>query len=210
MNNRFKDHIDYLGRLLDDVILAQEGEEILNVIRQILSATAENDAPKLEAILKKVPRDEAFKAIRGFSFFLQLSNIAEDEHHIRRRRVHALKGSPAREGSIEHALKEMQNANVSSVDFQNLLAHTEVVPVLTAHPTEVQRQSLLKHLRDIEALLQKRARTELTAEELDENEAAISRAILTLWFSRMLRPTRLQVIDEINNEIGRASCRERV
>lgn len=199
--NRFKDHIDYLGRLLDEIILAQEGEAILAIIRQILAATTENNDAALSLILKKISREEALKVIRGFSFFLQLSNIAEDENHIRRRRAHALKGSPARQGSFGHALAQMQNAHVSSHDFQKLLAHTEVVPVLTAHPTEVQRQSLLKHHRDIEALLQQRAQTELTEEELAENEAAITRAILTLWFSRMLRPTRLQVIDEINNGI---------
>ena len=75
--NRFKDHIDYLGRLLDEIILAQEGEGILAIIRQILAATAENNDAALSLILKKISRDEAFKVIRGFSFFLQLSNIAE-------------------------------------------------------------------------------------------------------------------------------------
>lgn len=200
-SNRFKDHIDYLGHLLDEIIQNQEGENVFEHIQAILSASIQNNSDALNAYLQKLPRDCALKVIRGFSFFLQLSNIAEDEHHICRRRVHALKASPAREGSLEHALKEMHALGVLSSDFQHLLQHTEVVPVLTAHPTEVQRQSLLKHHRDIESLLEKRSIADLTQEELEENEAALNRAILTLWYSRMLRPTRLQVIDEINNGI---------
>ena len=79
-----------------------------------------------------------------------------------------------------------------------------VMPVLTAHPTEVQRKTIRICQREIATLLERRDRVRLTAEEQEENEQSLRRAVLRLWQSRILRYARLQVRDEVANGIAHA------
>ncbi len=74
--------------------------------------------------------------------------------------------------------------------------------MLTAHPTEVQRKSILDREWTIARLLELRDRQPLTPDELTENEEALRRAILILWQTRMLRTTKLSVMDEVNNALS--------
>jgi len=78
----------------------------------------------------------------------------------------------------------------------------EVSPVLTAHPTEVQRKSILNCQMVITRLLDQRDRMQLTPEESAANDEAVSRAILTLWQTRMLRTSKLSVLDEVENGLS--------
>ena len=74
--------------------------------------------------------------------------------------------------------------------------------MLTAHPTEVQRKSVLDTERKIAALLETRDRTRLTPEEQAANDEEVRRSVLALWQTRMLRRQRLAVIDEVVNGIA--------
>ena len=203
-----RNDIRLLGRLLGDTVRDQEGDsvfEIVEKVRQTAVQFARDGDPasraELAALLDPLPRDTTQAVVRAFSYFLQLANIAEDEHHIRRRRAHDLVASPPREGSLIFALDALAEARVSPEAIADFFAHALVAPVLTAHPTEVQRQSLLRNHRDIARLLDQRERLQLTPEEDADNELALANAILTLWQSRMLRPTRLKVVDEVKNGI---------
>jgi phosphoenolpyruvate carboxylase len=203
-----RNDIRLLGRLLGDTVRDQEGDsvfEIVEKVRQTAVQFARDGDPasraELAALLDPLPRDTTQAVVRAFSYFLQLANIAEDEHHIRRRRAHDLVASPPREGSLLFALDALASARVSPEAIADFFAHALVAPVLTAHPTEVQRQSLLRNHRDIARLLDQRERLQLTPEEDADNELALANAILTLWQSRMLRPTRLKVVDEVKNGI---------
>jgi phosphoenolpyruvate carboxylase len=153
-------------------------------------------------LLDPLPRDTTQSVVRAFSYFLQLANIAEDAHHTRRRRAHDLAGSPPREGSLIHALDALSTANITPEALADFFAHALVAPVLTAHPTEVQRQSLIRNHREIARLLDARERQQMTPEEAAENDLGLSNAILTLWQSRMLRPVRLKVLDEVKNGVS--------
>lgn len=201
--------IRLLGRLLGDTVRDQEGDSVFETVekvRQTAIRFARDGDPasraELAALLDPLPRDTTQAVVRAFSYFLQLANIAEDEHHIRRRRAHDLVAAPPREGSLLFALDALADAKVSPEAIADFFAHALVAPVLTAHPTEVQRQSLLRNHRDIARLLDRRERLQLTPEEEADNELALANAILTLWQSRMLRPTRLKVIDEVKNGIS--------
>ena len=213
MNDTSKDEplrndIRLLGRLLGDTVRDQEGDSVFDIVekvRQTAIRFARDGDPasrdELAALLDPLPRDTTQTVVRAFSYFLQLANIAEDEHHIRRRRAHDLAGSPPREGSLIFALDALSTAKVSPEAIADFFAHALVAPVLTAHPTEVQRQSLIRNHRDIARLLDQRERLQMTPEEEAENDWALSNAILTLWQSRMLRPVRLKVVDEVKNGI---------
>ncbi|MCE1182626.1 MAG: phosphoenolpyruvate carboxylase [Rhodocyclales bacterium] len=204
-----RDDIRLLGRVLGDTVREQEGEavfEIVEKVRQTAVRFARHGDPatrdELAALLDPLPRDTTQAVVRAFSYFLQLANIAEDEHHTRRRRAHDFAGSPPREGSLVFALDALSTAKVSPEALADFFAHALVAPVLTAHPTEVQRQSLIRSHRDIARLLDARERLRMTPEEQAENELALANTILTLWQSRMLRPVRLKVIDEVKNGIS--------
>jgi len=204
-----RDDIRLLGRLLGDTIRDQEGDALYQVIEHIRKSAIEfarsGDTlvrDELATYLNNLSGDTTQNVVRGFSYFLQLANIAEDEHHIRRRRAYDLAESPAREGSLDFALSQIEAQNVSSTEVHDFFKDALVAPVLTAHPTEVQRQSLLKNHREIAQLLDQRDRITLTPEEATENLIGLQNAILTLWQSRMLRPVRLKVLDEVKNGIS--------
>jgi phosphoenolpyruvate carboxylase len=203
-----RNDIRLLGRILGDTVREQEGDsvfELVERVRQTAVRFARDGDPaarnELAALLDPLPRDTTQAVVRAFSYFLQLANIAEDEHHIRRRRAHDLAGSPPREGSLIFALDALANANVSPDTVADFFAHAIVAPVLTAHPTEVQRQSLIRNHRDLARLLDQRERLQMTPEEEADNDLGIANSILTLWQSRMLRPVRLKVLDEVKNGI---------
>ncbi|MBK6357729.1 MAG: phosphoenolpyruvate carboxylase [Betaproteobacteria bacterium] len=203
-----RDDIRLLGRILGDTVREQEGDsvyELVERVRQTAVRFARDGDPaarnELAALLDPLPRDTTQAVVRAFSYFLQLANIAEDEHHIRRRRAHDLAGSPPREGSLIFALDSLSTAAVSPEAIADFFAHAVVAPVLTAHPTEVQRQSLIRNHRDLARLLDQRERLQMTPEEATENDLALANSILTLWQSRMLRPVRLKVLDEVKNGI---------
>jgi phosphoenolpyruvate carboxylase len=200
--------IRLLGRFLGDTVREQEGSavfEIVERVRQTAVRFARDGDPaaraELAALLDPLPRDTTQTVVRAFSYFLQLANIAEDEHHVRRRRAHDLAGSPPREGSLVHALDRLAESEVAPEAVAEFFAHALVAPVLTAHPTEVQRQSLIRNHRNLAHLLDQRERQRMTPEEEAENDLALANAILTLWQSRMLRPVRLKVLDEVKNGI---------
>ncbi len=201
--------IRLLGRLLGDTVREQEGDAVFALVervRQTAVRFARDGDPaaraELAALLDPLPRDTTQAVVRAFSYFLQLANIAEDQHHIRRRRAHDLADSPPREGSLPFALDRLAEAGVARDAVADFFAHALISPVLTAHPTEVQRQSTLQSQREIERLLDLRDRQQLTPEEQAENDAGLAAAVLTLWQTRMLRPLRLKVIDEVKSGIG--------
>ncbi|PKO94203.1 MAG: phosphoenolpyruvate carboxylase [Betaproteobacteria bacterium HGW-Betaproteobacteria-10] len=208
-----RNDIRLLGRMLGDTVREQEGEAIFDLVERVRQTavrfarasdpeTGKATRAELAALLDPLPRDTTQAVVRAFSYFLQLANIAEDEHHIRRRRAHDLAGSPPREGSLVHALDQLRENKVGAQEVAEFFAHAVVAPVLTAHPTEVQRQSLIRNHRDIAQLLDQRERLQMTPEEAAENDISLANAILTLWQSRMLRPVRLKVLDEVKNGIS--------
>ena len=204
-----RDDIRLLGRLLGDTVREQEGEEVFAIVERIRQISVRFDREldpaaraELEAILNDLPRDTMISVVRAFSYFLHLANIAEDQHHIRRRRAHDLMGSVPRDGSLAHALDRLQEAGVPVESVRDFFANALVSPVLTAHPTEVSRKSILQCQHEIAALLDQRDRMQLTPEEQADNDLTLRRSVLTLWRTRMLRPNRLAVVDEIKNGIS--------
>jgi phosphoenolpyruvate carboxylase len=212
--------IRLLGRILGDVIRDQEGQEAFALIEQIrqLSVSFHRDADQdanraLKRLLKGLSGDQTVSVIRAFTYFSHLANLAEDRHHIRRRAIHERAGD-SQEGSIELTLERLRAAGVTPQVISELLAHSHVSPVLTAHPTEVQRKSILDAERDIAQLLGARddiraqaaaantRRDALSPRELARNEQLIRARVLQLWQTRLLRFTRLTVADEVENALS--------
>ncbi|HEY3177625.1 MAG TPA: phosphoenolpyruvate carboxylase [Casimicrobiaceae bacterium] len=207
-----KEDTRLLGRVLGDVLRAQTGETgfaRIEAIRQTairFRRAGPDEAPalrsELEALLNPLAIADALHVVRAFSYFSHLANIAEDVHQNRRRRAHALAGSPPQRGSIAHALERLAAAGVPRDAVSRWFADALIVPVLTAHPTEVQRKSILDAEREIARLLVWRDRVALTPHESAEFDAALYRQVLALWQTAMLRLSKLQVRDEIDNGLA--------
>ncbi|MCF8198230.1 MAG: phosphoenolpyruvate carboxylase [Sulfuritalea sp.] len=203
-----RDDIRLLGRLLGDTVRDQEGvavfERVEEIRRLALRFHRDDDHAargELEAMLHELPREKTNMVVRAFSYFSHLANIAEDQHHIRRARAHARAGSKPREGSLAYSLQRALADGTDAKQLGEFFAGAHVRPVLTAHPTEVQRKSILDCQWKIARLLDERDRTTLSPEEQGDHEEALRRAVLRLWQTRMLRRAKLSVLDEINNAL---------
>jgi phosphoenolpyruvate carboxylase len=206
--------IRLLGRLLGDVIREHEGKKAYDLIERIrqLSVTFrrhdDDQADKtLKQTLRQLSDEQAVSVIRAFTYFSHLANLAEDRHYIRRRVFHERAGHQQK-GSLAHAFERLSQAGIRPSDVAKTLARSHVSPVLTAHPTEVQRKSILDAERAIAKLLEHRdqVRTRVTdalqAQELIDNEQQIKARIVQLWQTRLLRFTKLTVTDEIENALS--------
>ena len=204
-----RDDIRLLGRLLGDTIREQEGEAVFEIVERIRQTSIrfhrdEDEVARreLETTLNSLSRGRTNQIIRAYSYFSHLANIAEDQHHVRRSRAHAMAASAPREGTMARALKLASEAGVKQADLQAFFSSALVCPVLTAHPTEVRRKSTIDREMEIAQLLTLRDRQELTPEEAAATEEALRRAILTLWQTSILRRNRLKVIDEVMNGLS--------
>ena len=203
-----RDDIRLLGRILGDTIREQHGATTFELIERIrkLSVRFRKDSDRsakteLEGILDSITREESLVVIRAFSFFSSLANIAEDQHHQRRSRAHFLAGSEPREGSIENAFNYAYKIGFSKSDILNFFRSAYISPVLTAHPTEVQRRTILDCLNEIARLVARPDQSILSKQELVENEISLRRQVLILWQTRVLRTTKLSVLDEVENAL---------
>ena len=204
-----REDIRLLGRILGDTLREQEGEAVFDLIERTrqnairFRRDRDPDARReLETTLNKLDPVRTIAVVRAFSFFSQLANIAEDQHHNRRRRAHLIAGSPPQEGSVALALARGRAAGLPAGKVTAFFRDALISPVLTAHPTEVQRKSILDCQLEIARLLTERDRLQLTPDELEQNEEALRRVVLTLWQTRVLRELRLTVNDEIENGLS--------
>jgi phosphoenolpyruvate carboxylase len=204
-----RDDIRLLGRILGDTVRDQEGEAVFDIVERVRQTSIrfrrDEDAAarrELAATLNSLSPEQTIRIIRAFSYFSHLANIAEDQHRIRRTLAHDLAGSAPREGTVALALARLKEAGVTRARLQGVFRGALVGPVLTAHPTEVQRKSTLNRELDVAHLLAERDRLRLTPEEAAANDEALRRAVLTLWQTSILRRTKPTVLDEVQNALS--------
>jgi phosphoenolpyruvate carboxylase len=202
-----RDDIRLLGRLLGEVIRDQEGRESYELVERIRQlsvawrrAQDQSAGKQIDKLLKSLSADQAVMVIRAFSYFSHLANLAEDRHHVRRREHHEREGH-VQAGSLAYSLEQMHEAGVRPADVSALLQRAHIAPVLTAHPTEVQRKSILDAERAVAHLIADRDLLGLPR-DLQRNEDALRARITQLWQTRMLRYSKLTVADEIENALS--------
>jgi phosphoenolpyruvate carboxylase len=207
-----RDDTRLLGRTLGAVLRERTGDAgfaRVEAIRQTAvrfhrapPAEAPPIAAELRALIDELGVDDMLTVVRAFSYFSLLANIAEDVHQNRRRRAHRIAGDPPQPGSVAHALARLARDNVPGEAIVALLATAGVSPVLTAHPTEVQRQSILDIQSAVAALLARREGAAGDGETTARVDAELACRVLTLWQTSTLRTARLRVIDEIDNALA--------
>ncbi|TAL91836.1 MAG: phosphoenolpyruvate carboxylase [Candidimonas sp.] len=208
LSSHLRNDIRLLGKTLGEVIRECEGKAIYNTIEKLRRAAVAfrregklKDSELLEKQIKNLNDQEATSVIRAFTYFLHLSNIAEDRDQNRRQRRYALTETKPRRGSLQHAIELLKENGVGSRKIQRYLEDACIVAVLTAHPTEVQRKSTLDVHREIATQLSHRDAT-LTKAEEEWLQQRLTGLVETLWQTRLLRRQKLTVHDEIDNALG--------
>ncbi len=202
---RLRDDIRFLGTILGDTIREQEGAATFDLIENIrkLSVAFRRDADAqagkaLDKLLKGLSPDKAVSVIRAFTYFSHLANLAEDQFNLL---VMAQEDPSHVEGSLVRTFQRLKESKVSATKIHRTLHDAWVSPVLTAHPTEVQRKSVLDAKRAIGELLARRQDTGGN-DERTEIEIAIRARVTQLWQTRLIRLSKLSVDDEIENAVS--------
>ena len=216
-DSRLADDIRLVGRILGDTIREYEGDRafgLVEEIRQLAVAgrrrgceapASDNDVAsreKLERTLAGLATEEAVSVVRAFSYFSLLANIAEDRHHIRRYRDNRRSGAAPLPSTVPGLFAEARQRGVTRAQAAERLAGIRVQPVLTAHPTEVQRKSTLDCQLAIADWLGRIDAADALPEEVERGHVELRRLIAILWQTRMLRAVKLGVRDEIENALA--------
>ena len=205
-NRPLIEDIRLLGRILGEVIREQDGAAAYELVERIrqwsIAYRLKSDAAAghaLDDLLRNLSNEQTVSVIRAFSYFSHLANIAEDQQHVRRR-LHHERAGHLQEGSLALSLQKLVAAGVAPEAIARSLQSAHLSPVLTAHPTEVQRQSILVAERTIAELVERRETLHTTREQA-ENEAMIKARVTQIWQTRMLRQAKLSVADEIESAL---------
>ena len=187
--------IRFLGRILGDVIRALGGEALYRRIEYIRSTSVDRHrgvAGDVDSGLDALSLDETLAFVRGFMLFSMLANLAEDRQGV----------AAETDADMAHVLARLAAHGIDAEAVNAMLADALVMPVLTAHPTEVRRKSMLDHRNRIAQLMQARDSGATETADGDAIEAAIARQIALLWETRPLRRERLYVADEVENALA--------
>ena len=186
--------IRLLGKMLGDVIRAYGGDKLYRQTEYIRSTSVDRfrgieGADSNDRGLGALSLDDTLNFVRGFMLFSLLANLAEDRQ-----------GLAHEDGAtFAEARARLNDEGISDDAISELLTHSLIVPVLTAHPTEVRRKSIIDHKNRIAELMTMRDEGLATTPDGDEIDAAIYRQIALLWQTRPLRREKLFVADEIEN-----------
>ncbi|WP_342251570.1 phosphoenolpyruvate carboxylase [Sphingomonas sp. OTU376] len=189
--------VRFLGRLLGNVIRAYGGEELFKRIEYIRSTSVDRargvaGSGSVDRGLDRLSLDETLDFTRGFMLFSMLANLAEDRQGV----------ASEKDADIASALKRLESEGIGRDSVMALLDHALVAPVLTAHPTEVRRKSMIDHKNRIAELMLLRDQGVAETEDGDQVEEAILRQIALLWQTRVLRREKLGVADEVETALS--------
>lgn len=194
--------IRFLGRILGDVIRELGGKHLYQRTEAIRSASVEryrgkSSAQTLASHLDALSLDDTLAFTRGFMLFSMLANLAED------RQSSSSGGAAADAGiGLAQAVEKLERQGVARSDIAQWMQGALVMPVLTAHPTEVRRHSMISHQERIRELMDGMDRGLASTNDGETVETAIRRQVALLWQTRTLRRERVFVADEVDTALA--------
>ena len=195
-------NVRLLGDVLGHVLVEQEGEELLELEEQIRSlardARETGERAELEETIGALSLQQQAAVLRSFSIFFQLTNIAEQHHRLRRRRQYEHEGRVPRE-SLADAVARLREAGVGDDELLAAATRLEVRPVLTAHPTEASRRTILQAHQRLATALRRLDDPELPHSTQRRVREQIAEEVTILWQTDEVRSRRPRVVDEIRN-----------
>jgi phosphoenolpyruvate carboxylase len=206
-----RDDVRLLGEILGATLRRQEGDALFARVERVRALAKERragdrresaaDVDALAAELAGMPVDDAVPVARAFAHFLNLANVAEQHHRVRRRRAYQ-RDARARPqpGSIEEALPRLLSA-VSPDRLYDAAVSLGIELVVTAHPTEIMRRTLQQKYRRIAELLAERDRSDLTPLERETVLESLAREITAAWETDEVRRERPSPLDEVRSAL---------
>ena len=208
--------VHVLGTILGDVLREVAGDDAFELVeefralaktfrRAIDDADGDPDgwAAAGQSLVNRAATlnlPQAHLLVRAFTAYFHLVNLAEERHRLRVLRIRELAGGEApRSESIAQAMAEVRAAGMGIEHFQTILSEALVEPVLTAHPTEARRRTILHKLRNLSALIAPLDQPRITRRERDAQLMAIREVVAALWVSEEVRERRPSVLDEVRN-----------
>jgi phosphoenolpyruvate carboxylase len=199
-----RDDVRLLGELLGETLKAHGGPALFDTVERVraLAKSAhagDRDAfERLAGVLGGMTVDGALPVARAFSHFLNLANIAEQHHRIRRRRAYQFSATrPPQRGSCDETFGRLIASGVSADELVDAVGHLRIELVLTAHPTEIVRRTLLQKYDRIAQALALKDRPDLTVFERDTAIETLRREVAAAWETDEVRRTRPTPLDEV-------------
>lgn len=199
--------VSFLGRVLGDVLREQGGDRLFEAVEGLRVACRDlrrHPSEALEAsvqqLVASLAPDLALDVVRAFTMYFHLINMAEEQHRLRRLRQREMETYPApRDESIGSAIMTLHEAGVGAAEVERLLRDLAIRPVITAHPTEVRRMTLLRHLQRINGLVGELADERVAPRARKRVTERLYAEVTNLWQTNELRQRRQSVADEVRN-----------
>jgi len=202
-----RDDVRLLGELLGETLRRDEGimhfervERVRALAKLTRTGTGSEDFESLAEEMRSMPVDAALPVARSFAHFLNLANIAEQHHRVRRRReIEREPGGRPQQASIEEALPRLMRSGVSGDALYDAVCRLRIELVITAHPTEIMRRTLQHKYNRIADALAGRDRPDLTPLERESLLQAMRREIAGAWHTEEVRRERPSPLDEVRS-----------
>ncbi len=195
------ENIRFLGELLGQIISEQQGETVLNLVKNVRvqaivrRSQNTNGTDKLARLIQDTDLQAKHTLTKAFGSYLQLTNIAEELQRIRILRQREKEGKV--DDSLQEAIEQLHKQGLSAAKMRDLLQEVRVRLVLTAHPSEAKRQEVLIKLRDISDMMTEREQPHILPREHRALQDDIIRRIEQLWQTRPTRADSATVADEV-------------
>jgi len=204
-NRPLRADIRRLGDLLGATLRRHGGAQLFEteeLIRALAKKRRARRDParerRLRTILSRLSLKDTVGVIRAFAVYFQLTNLAEQHHRIRRRRYYALHTPrQPQQGSLADCFARLKLRHVKPAAIRQVLEELSICPVMTAHPTEATRRSLLEKHRRIADLLTELDRSDLPRPAVRKLETDLQQEIESIWLTDELRGARPTVLDEV-------------
>ncbi|MBF5054224.1 phosphoenolpyruvate carboxylase [Alcanivorax venustensis ISO4] len=198
-----RDNVRLLGEELGAVLREQSGERLYDTVETIRQAAVESrsegemELTRLRGLLDPLDDDTLLEVARAFSQFLNLANIAEQHHRERLHRRHErYPGDPDTDQGLRQVLAELKQKGIEPQRIRETLTPLSVELVLTAHPTEVTRRTLIRKYDQMADLLAELDRPDINAEEHYGLRQRLRELILSAWATDEIRRERPTPVDE--------------
>ncbi len=156
---------------------------------------------QLDSLVRELPDEEAETLVRAFTNYFQLINLAEDSERLRRIRRREAASSGPRRGSIDEAIGLLATRGVDAAHLTALLASAQIRLVLTAHPTEARRRTIIAKLARIFGVLRDLDERTLLPDEAARARELLAHTIEEVWYSEDVRAAKLTVLDEVRTSL---------
>lgn len=203
-DQQLRSRVRLMGNVLGEVIKAQSGKDVLRRIEYLrkgfIRLREQYDTVGLEQLkgyIQQLSADELRPVIRAFTTYFQLVNIAEESFLHRQRRRFAASGKLLWEGSFDHCIRQLHEANVDQQGVQRLLTDMSYMPVFTAHPTEAKRRATMLQLRRIFEANEGIDSQAMTLDHKAHRRRELKTRVQTLWKTDEVRPAKPDVRYEI-------------